>query len=156
MAKNVLPVIRTLFDPSFDVGIDCSHDPVTGEVTPSLTVQSDLAGCDLNTIMAQYERTGIHGFEDRLGSGAFVDLASAPDFRTAQDTIASANEAFASLPATIRKRFSNSPEEFLAFFDDPSNIEEAIRLGLATASSPPPDVKSDNPADSSSDDGATS
>lgn len=146
MAKNVFPVIRTLFDPSVDVGIDCGFDPVTGEVTPSLTVQADLPGCDLNTIMAQYERTGLTGFEDRLASGGFVDLASMPDFRAAQDIVAHASETFASLPAHIRKRFSNDPAEFLSFFDDPANIDEAVKLGLATLPEPPPS----NPADSSS------
>jgi len=152
MAKNVSPVIRTLFDMTVDPGIDCTHDPVTGEVTPSLTVQADMPACDLNTIMAQYERSGLTGFEDRMASGAFVDLASMPTYREAQDIIAQANDAFASLPASLRKRFSNDPAEFLSFFDDPANLDEAVRLGLATLPEPPPL----DPADSSSSTGSTS
>jgi hypothetical protein len=31
----------------------------------------------------------------------------------------------------VRARFNNSPQEFLEFFADPANSDEAIRLGLA-------------------------
>jgi phage internal scaffolding protein len=81
--------------------------------------------------MKRYEMTGHDAFADRKASGMFVDLASAPEFQVAMGVIASANEAFDSLPANVRKRFSNDPAEFLAFFEDPGNQEEAIKLGLA-------------------------
>jgi phage internal scaffolding protein len=115
--------IRTLYMPTLDVGVDCS-------VEPSLTRQDDLAGCDINVIMAPYERVSLADMAVDLAPSVFVDLASAPDFRQAADMIAHANEAFAALPASLRKRFSNDPSDFLAFMEDPSNTDESIRLGL--------------------------
>ncbi len=35
------------------------------------------------------------------------------------------------MDAKIRARFHNSPQEFLEFFADPANADEAVRLGLA-------------------------
>nr|QJB19111.1 MAG: internal scaffolding protein [Microvirus sp.] len=138
--------IRTLFMPSVDQGIDCSD-------CPSLTVQADLPGTDLNTIMSQYERTGFDAFADRKAQGVFADLASMPDFRAAQDTILRANDAFSVLPAKTRLRFNNDPAEFLAFFDDESNLDEAIRLGLVDPLPPAPlpeEPKASNPRASKS------
>jgi hypothetical protein len=34
------------------------------------------------------------------------------------------------LPADLRARFSNNPEELINFLDNPENKDEAIRLGL--------------------------
>ena len=41
-----------------------------------------------------------------------------------------AQENFSELPAHIRKRFGNDPEQFLDFVTDENNKDEAIRLGM--------------------------
>lgn len=98
---------------------------------PSLTKQSMKDECDINLILAKYQRTGIIDFaakqEPRYGD------ASAVDFQQALNVVIRANEMFAELPSSMRKRFQNSPEEFMAFVDDPENVEESIRLGIRTA-----------------------
>jgi hypothetical protein len=35
------------------------------------------------------------------------------------------------MDAKVRARFNNSPQEYLEFFANPENTDEAIRLGLA-------------------------
>ena len=37
-----------------------------------------------------------------------------------------------SLDAKVRQKFQNDPEAFLAFATDASNIDEMVKLGLAT------------------------
>lgn len=109
-------------------------DPKTGELVkePSLTKQDQADACDINRIIRQYSATGVWTHvNERAQQGAYADLSNAPDYQDALNVIARANEAFESLPAIVRERFMNDPARFLDFMADPSNVEEAIKLGLA-------------------------
>lgn len=129
-------VIRTMYQPTLKVVVDCS-------VEPSLTVQADLDSCDINQIMARYDRTQLDVFADRVNSGIYQDLASMPDYHSAMDIVVTAQEAFDALPADLRSKFQNDPAQFLDFVEDPSNSAELVKLGLASSvladqpSSPP-------------------
>lgn len=110
-------------------------DPKTGELVkePSLTKQDQADACDINRIVRQYNATGVYSHvNERAAQGMYADLSSAPDYQDALNIIARANEAFESLPASVRERFMNDPARFLDFMGDPVNQDEAIRLGLAT------------------------
>ena len=107
-------------------GIDCS-------VEPSLTQQQFMDECDINQIVARYHRTEVINLRSDAASGRYADLSSMPDYREACDIVIAANEAFNSLDAGIRKKFDNDPAQFLAFVEDPSNVDELVRLGLAEA-----------------------
>lgn len=108
-------------DKPVDLGIDCS-------VEPSMTKQSFAAECDINNIMARFERTGVldftNEFEPRYGD------ATALDYQTSLNIVINAQTMFDAMPAALRLRFGNDPQEFLAFVDDPRNVEESIKLGL--------------------------
>ena len=96
--------------------------------SPSLTQQSFVDECDINNIMARFEATGIlpeNPFEPRFG-----DATIYPEYHEAQNIMAEAHETFAALPAKIRERFHNDPAEYLSFFSDDNNLNEAISLGL--------------------------
>lgn len=99
------------------------------------TEQNHRKECDINEIIRKYDKNGlithIQRFEARFG-----DL-SGVDFKTAMDTVTAASESFNKLPSSIRKRFSNNPEELLRFMEDPGNREEGIRLGLIHRDIPP-------------------
>jgi hypothetical protein len=59
------------------------------------------------------------------------------------NVVRQADENFMRMDAKVRARFHNSPQEFLEFFADPANSEEAVRLGLALPKpkeSPPVDA----------------
>lgn len=65
-------------------------------------------------------------------AGTFADVTDMT-FQECMDKVVRAQEAFDALPAKVRDRFSNDPERFLEFFQDPDNADEAVKLGLATA-----------------------
>lgn len=93
------------------------------------TKQSDKENCDINIIMARHGRgipvTHVNGNEAQWG-----DFSTGPDFRQAQDAVASAKQAFGELPSKIRTRFHNEPGELLQFLTDEDNRAEAEKLGL--------------------------
>lgn len=62
----------------------------------------------------------------------YGDFASVPDYQSAAQIYINAQNQFNSLDAHVRKRFNNNPAEFLEFASDASNVDEMVKLGLAT------------------------
>lgn len=104
---------------------------------PSRTHQSFKAECDINTIMAKYEK---HALLEHVNAhnGQYGDFLNLPDFHTSQLLVLQARESFDSLPSSIRKRFHNDPGEFMSFAQDPSNEDEMRKLGLLPPIKPDP------------------
>lgn len=95
-----------------------------------MTKQSFKDECDINQIMAKYQKTGlINHFQKNQAQYGF---APAVDFRTALELVDKAERQFEELPSSIRKRFDNDPGQFLAFCEDPANRSEMAVLGLLT------------------------
>ena len=92
------------------------------------TEQSHKSQCDVNKIIAKYDKHGLLQHVSRF-EAQFGDV-SGIDFKEAQDLVAKAKSSFNDLPSEIRNRFKNSPQELLAFMDDPNNRDEAIKLGI--------------------------
>lgn len=95
---------------------------------PSRTRQSERDKCDVNKIMARYEKTGMIPVDQR--QAFFADVSTMGDYRTALDNVRRANEFFMSLPAKVRSRFENDAAAFLDFVSDPGNRGELVELGL--------------------------
>ena len=57
------------------------------------------------------------------------DFAAGIDYHTAMNQVKRAEREFMELPAHVRARFKNDAGEFLDFFNDPKNLEEAESLG---------------------------
>ena len=99
---------------------------VNGE--PSMARQEFKDEVDINNIMKKYD--------DRLNavpftaSGQYGDFSQITEFRDMLDTVIYAQEAFASLPASMRKRFGNDPALLLEFLQDEANYDEGVKLGL--------------------------
>ncbi len=125
--KNGTHYTGTDTPPKPRVGID----PPWGK---GKTRQSEAKATNINTILAQYDRTGLLPQDGR--EALFVDVSEMPDYRTSLDWIRSADEMFMQLPATLRARFDNEPAEFLDWTSDPANRDEMVELGLL----PKPDV----------------
>lgn len=94
----------------------------------SLTKQSFLEESDINTIVRRFGLTGEMPTNPTLPS--YGDYEGIIDFKTAMDTIVKAQDSFMELPAEVRKRFRNDPQEFLEFIADDNNRDEARRLKL--------------------------
>lgn len=95
----------------------------------SRTIQSEKDVCDVNKIVAKFKTTGLMT-NVRRDQPQFGDFSDVCDFQTAMIRTQEAEEAFMSLPALIRKRFSNDPAELLDFLGNEENRAEAISLGL--------------------------
>lgn len=96
---------------------------------PSKTDQSFKQDCDVNNIMARFIKTGQVNHLAK-GTAAYHDVSEVPDLDEALNIVAKAQEAFDALPATVRRRFGNSPTEMVNFLVDPKNAQEAHNLGL--------------------------
>lgn len=93
------------------------------------TRQSFAAECDINNIMARFSRTGVLDFTNRR-EAQYGDVTGL-DYQRAMDIVVEAKTLFAELPSAIRSRFSNEPAEFLEFVQDPANVDEMVKMGLA-------------------------
>lgn len=103
--------------------------------TPSLTRQSAKDECDINQIVKKHLAGQVSSFVNK-NEPRYEDYTGF-DFQAAMNTVASASEMFADLPAVIRKRFQNDPVEFMNFVHDPENIEEGRKLGIFSPAKPP-------------------
>jgi len=96
---------------------------------PSLTQQQFKEDSDINTIVDRFMKSGV--LPNPVNMPQYVDYEGIFDFQSAMNVVRQADESFMRLDAKIRARFNNSPQEFLEFFGNPDNVDEAIRLGLA-------------------------
>lgn len=106
-------------------------------IDPDRTDQSQAADCDINNIVRRYKKTGQISHLAK-SKGVYADLSLLPDtLLDAHMMIQQASDAFMQLPAEVRKKFRNDPEEMIQFLNDPKNSEEAIKLGLLVRKDPP-------------------
>lgn len=105
------------------------HDGEANE-GPTMTQQHFKEECDINHILKKFVATGIL---PNVGPGVYADLGDQGDYRESIQRIRDADEMFLQLPSTIRKEFQNDPGAFLAFVQNPANLERGIELGIFQA-----------------------
>lgn len=119
-------------DPKW-TGFYVEHEPVDVffDSEPSRTRQEFAEECDINTIMARYERTGVISHVDPRAP-VYLDASESPrDLQHALEILATAETAFMSLPAGVRKEFDNDVHAFVAYAEDPGNLARMREWGLA-------------------------
>ena len=99
---------------------------------PSLTKQSFQKECNINNLMAKYQKTGLHAHVNRH-QGNYGDFMQATDYHTAMNQIIAAGDAFNTVPAEIRAKFENDPGKFLEFCQNTDNLDEMREIGLLPA-----------------------
>lgn len=98
--------------------------------THSRTKQSFKGECDINTIMARYQKTAvIEHFNQH--QGRYGDFTTELDYQSCLNQVLEAQDMFMTLPSSVRKTFENDPGKFLAFASDPQNLEKMASMGLA-------------------------
>lgn len=104
---------------------------------PSLTQQHFTDDANINVIAARFGITDIplHALDPNL----FRDTTNDPELRDVLDAQHTAREYFMALPAKMRRRFHDSPQELWDYVNDPENHEEAIRLGILAKAPTPED-----------------
>lgn len=111
-------------------------------VGPSLTRQEFLEECDINTLMKRYEghATGPGGLPNaRQEMPFYADFSEMPsnllDYLT---MVKDAENAFMTLPASVRREFDNDAIAFVDFASDPNNVDQMRAWGLAKPLPPAP------------------
>lgn len=103
-------------------GLDCSADA-------GRTQQQFAEEVDINTIVRRFGLTGTVPENFRMPE--FADFSEVvDDYHTAMNLVRQAGEEFLTVPAEIRARFHNDPQELMTFLEDPGNRQEAIKLKL--------------------------
>lgn len=101
---------------------------------PSLAQQHFKDETDINVLLERFKVTGQMPQGVRLPT--YGDFTGVTDFRSAQEAVLNARNAFMDLSASLRARFENDPQKLMDFLADPANSEEAVKLGLKVASAP--------------------
>lgn len=97
---------------------------------PSMARQEFADECDINGIMAKYEKTGMLPVNGAQAS--YVDFTAVPsDLQEAMRVMMDADAAFMSLPASVRKEFENDALRFVEYAQDGANLEQLRQWGLA-------------------------
>jgi len=122
---------REQYDENADAAVRRYTDIDTGD--ESLVDASFAKDADLNEIARRFHiiETPVPVPVVSQVEGQPVDTGDFPDLRMILDRSIAARAAFMQQPAKIRSRFHNDPAEMYEFLSDPSNVEEAIALGLA-------------------------
>lgn len=86
--------------------------------------------CDINVLLARYEKHGVLNHFN-AGRPEYFDASNVPDLQSALDIVAKAEQAFMTLPAKVRAEFENDPVRFVAYAEDPANLERMREWNLA-------------------------
>jgi len=106
-----------------------SDDNATHFEGESMAIQSQRDEADINTIVKNFGVTGQ--LPQGIRMPTYGDFYGANDYQSALAAIAEADASFMAMPANVRERFGNDPQQFLEFCADYGNIEEMRKLGLA-------------------------
>ena len=112
---------------SDESGVDCSKDK-------GMTQQSFAEEVDINTIVKRFGITGEMPLQ--YDTPKYGDFEGVFDFQSAMNAVRDAAERFMELPASVRAKFQNDPQQLVEFVADEKNREEAIRIGLIDAKTP--------------------
>lgn len=126
---TIIPIIRIIRNKFDRVAVRYSSEKSTR------VKQEFLAECDINNIMARYEKSGQISHQAN-GQPRYGDFDHAEDYLSATNRVLEAQRTFDALPSRIRDRMENNPANLIAFMDDPENLDEAVELGLVIVNEP--------------------
>lgn len=96
---------------------------------PTRTKQSFTEECNINNIMARFEKTKVVEHLNQ-NQGNYGDFTNVTDYHTSLNAVIAAQTSFNSLPAQLRATFQNDPGKFYDFVNNPENIDEMRKMGL--------------------------
>lgn len=118
---------------------EASMESATFAEGESKTLQSEKENCDINVIVRRFRVTGE--LPVRAAMATYGDFEGIFDFQSAMNAVREAQESFDALPAEVRKRFHNDPQEFVEFCSEKENLPELRKMGLAVPEvEPEPEV----------------
>jgi len=130
------PFLRTTYNYDHN---EASQDSALRCNDLSLAQQHMLEQTDINHIVKQFGITGK--LPTGIRTPTYGDFTGVYDYHSAVNAIAQAGESFDSMPAHVRARFHNDPQEFLEFCSQEGNAAELKSLGLIDpALTPEPEI----------------
>jgi phage internal scaffolding protein len=123
--KDRVPFLRTPYNYDRDAA---SNESGMACEEPSLTQQHFKDETDINNILRQFNITGL--LPESPLSPRYGDFTGINDYQSALNAVIAAESEFEALPAQIRARFNNNPEELIQFLENDANRQEAEKLGL--------------------------
>ncbi len=78
--------------------------------------------CDIKKIMARADKAGTISHLEKF-QGVYADYSNV-DFQKMTQELTRGREIFDELPAELRQEFSQSPQKFFAYVNDPANIND--------------------------------
>lgn len=121
MATKSFEFRHAYSEPSRDGDIHCKD--------PSLAQQQFGMEVDINVML---ERFGVTGqMPQGIRVPTYGDFTQVTDFRSGLHVVMAARDEFMKLPAKLRARFENDPQQFMEFCLDEKNLAELRSLGLA-------------------------
>lgn len=133
------PVVKVRVPWKYDADA-ASRDSGFLTCEPTRTQQQFKDEVDINQIAKNFGITGR--LPENVRMPTFGDFVDVDDFQSALNASRRAMHSFMQMPAEVRLRFENDPQQFLAFCSNPGNRDEAVKLGLI----PAPPVSSKEPA----------
>lgn len=106
------------------VVVDCSED------TPR-TEQSHKEEVNINNIVKRHGIDLVQKTAMLQSADYQFDDIPGNDFAEAMIKVTKAQQTFDSMPSQLRKKFNNSPAEFLDYIQDKNNIDSLVEMGLA-------------------------
>ncbi|QCQ84615.1 internal scaffolding protein [Blackfly microvirus SF02] len=119
-----------------DFYVERTSDYATEVFDDGVTRQEFADECDINVLMAQYERTGVLNHFNSVAP-QYLDVSDVPDLQRSIAIVEAAETAFMTLPAKVRREFDNDAVKFVAFAQDPANLESMREWGLAAPEAVP-------------------
>jgi len=105
------------------------------ETGPETKTQQHFANeVNINQIMKKAMQTGV--MPQISQSPLYGDFSTITNYQDALNMVRDAEDQFMMLPAIVRDRFANNPQQLLNFVGNPENREEAVKLGLIPAPIP--------------------
>lgn len=96
---------------------------------PSMTKQEDLKSSLIETIVAQYTKTGmLPNITTRPEK--YMDVSNIPSLEILHQTVRNAQISFQNLPLAIRQLCNHDPSKFAQFVANPENSDILIKYGL--------------------------
>jgi len=83
---------------------------------------------DINNILRMFNITGQ--LPKKALTPQYGDFTGIGDYHGALNAVIAAEGEFMTLPAALRARFDNDPQELIEFLNNPENKDEALALGL--------------------------
>lgn len=115
--------------PRARAGLDCSD-------SPSLTKQSHRDECDINMIVARFDKTGLLTHV-RENAGQYGDVSEVGSYREAIHRVRLVEESFMQLSAVDRAKFNNDPARYLDWAATAPTEEPEDSTPVTTPPEPP-------------------